>query len=103
MIEKNPKRTGLKAFKVTEWPETDEFELGACYKMASDHIGFTCPGCGQFGSVRAASIKPAEGPSWKIETGSLDDPTTLTLSPSINCVGCCGWHGYLRNGVFESC
>mgnify|MGYP007089154836 CR=1 FL=1 len=100
MIEKNPKRTNLKAFAINEWPEEETAELGACYKMNHDHLGFSCPGCGRFGAIQAGSPKPADRPSWLIEQGTLDDPASLTLSPSINCVGCCGWHGYLRKGVF---
>lgn len=70
-----------------------------------DHLLFACPGCGRSGAIRAAHPKPpnGNGATWDITGGSLDDITTLTLTPSINCVGCCGWHGYLRNGVFESC
>lgn len=54
-----------------------------------------CPKCGQMGS-------PREGQKWTVTGGSFDDVTTLTLSPSI-AKSCCGWHGYLRNGVFEEC
>lgn len=55
-----------------------------------------CPGCGEAGG-------PRQGATWTATSGSFDDVTTLTLSPSIHCTGCCGWHGYLRNGIFESC
>ena len=72
---------------------------------------FACPGCGQWGSIACGSPKPTggvggvrlAGPSWEIVAGSLDDATTLSLSPSIHCQGCCGWHGYLTNGEFKSC
>lgn len=103
MTEKDPKRTGLKAFKIDSWPEDEYAELGACYKMDGDNFAFSCPGCGRFSGIRAGNPKPADSPSWHIDAGILEDPTTLTLSPSINCIGCCGWHGYMRNGVFESC
>lgn len=69
----------------------------------SERLMFACPGCGQWGSIRVGDEKPDPPPSWQIKAGSLADVTTLTLAPSIHCVGCCGWHGYLRNGVFESC
>src|SRR5262249_35745726 len=68
-----------------------------------DRIMFTCPGCGQWGGVRVGHPKSSPSPSWDIVSGDPADATTLTLAPSIHCVGCCGWHGYLRNGVFESC
>lgn len=70
-----------------------------------DMLLFACPGCGRSGAIRAAHPKPdnRNGATWDITAGSLDDPTTLSLAPSINCVGCCGWHGYLTGGVFKSC
>jgi hypothetical protein len=60
-------------------------------------VGFNiaCPGCGQIGCAR-------EGQNWTVSGGSRDDVTTLSLVPSI-AKSCCGWHGYLKNGVFESC
>lgn len=66
-------------------------------------LTFACPGCGRVGSIAIGSPKPEEKPSWSIDSGDLITLTNLTLSPSIHCVGCCGWHGYLKNGVFESC
>ena len=96
-MEKDAKRTGVKAFKAEEWSEN--LSVGACY-ILEGRLGFTCPGCGQYGSIRAGHPKPEQSPSWDIVEGTLDDPATLTLSPSINCIGCCGWHGWLRNGVF---
>jgi hypothetical protein len=69
----------------------------------AERLMFACPGCARWGSIVCGHPKPAKGPSWDIVSGSLDDPATLTLATSIHCVGCCGWHGYLRNGVFESC
>jgi predicted RNA-binding Zn-ribbon protein involved in translation (DUF1610 family) len=75
---------------------------GKACKLHENLLHFACPGCGQYGSIRCGHPKP-ESPSWDIEVGTLEDPRTLTLSPSINCVGCCGWHGYLRSGRFEAC
>jgi len=39
---------------------------------------------------------PVEGPGqhWQFD-GNRDTPT---LTPSINCVGGCLWHGWIRNG-----
>ena len=83
-------------------PNGTDFEPGTCQRVRPNRLMFTCPGCGQWGGVQAfAPPKRPEG--WEIVSGTLDDPAALTLSPSIHCVGCCGWHGYLRNGVFESC
>ncbi len=72
-------------------------------RFLDDVLLFTCPGCGRLGSIRATHPKPSVSPSWDITAGSLDDITTLTLTPSIHCQGCCGWHGYLTNGEFRSC
>jgi hypothetical protein len=65
-------------------------------------IEFDCP-CGQKCSFTRVYL-PITGRSkhsvtWEL-TGS-DDFATLTLSPSIHAVG--HWHGFLRNGVLESC
>ncbi len=62
---------------------------------SGDHWVLCCPRCGQLGSCR-------EGQRWQVTGGSWDDVTTLTLSPSI-AKSCCGWHGYLRGGLFEEC
>jgi hypothetical protein len=102
--EVNNKRT-VKAFYF-DWRAADYpayAQPAASLSNAKGHLLFACPGCGRFGGISCGNPKPTQSPSWNIEQGTLDDVTSLTLSPSINCVGCCGWHGYLRNGVFESC
>lgn len=102
MIVKDPKRTGVKAVLINEF----DFDapLGSCqYKKEENKLYFVCSGCGQWGGVICGHLKPMQKPSWDIISGVPEDPTTLTLSPSINCIGCCGWHGYLKNGIFESC
>ena len=56
---------------------------------------FNCPcGCGK---QRSLSFEAAESPRWQWD-GNHDAPT---LSPSVHWVG--HWHGWLRNGVWESC
>jgi hypothetical protein len=83
----------------------DELEDGEPGKAAIFHenvLHFTCPGCGRFGGIGicyGANVPNA----WLLVEGNKNDPTTWTLSPSIRCVGCCGWHGYLTKGVFTSC
>lgn len=99
----DPKRSGVKARLLGEFPEDPEILPGDCVRSDQGRFLFACPGCGRLGSIRVGAPKPSDRPSWCIASGSLDDPATLTLSPSIHCVGCCGWHGYLRGGVFESC
>lgn len=89
------------------WKENDYPEYGepgaSCRHTEDGHFIFACPGCGRFGGIRTGSPKPSESPSWGITEGSVDDPTSLSLTPSINCVGCCGWHGYLTKGIYKSC
>lgn len=102
----DPKRTGVKASMIpfTEPPmyynERNRLcgPLGAFLERVPTNENswiLCCPGCGEAGS-------PREGARWQCTEGSFDDVTTLTLAPSI-AKSCCGWHGYLKNGVFESC
>ena len=88
------------------WPESGFAEPGATFadqdRIYGGSLIFACPGCGRIGSIRVGSPKPPS-PGWEIQAGDQLRPETLTLSPSIHCVGCCGWHGYLRSGVFVSC
>lgn len=106
MADKDPKRT-VKAthfdWKVNDYP--DHGEPGQACRYTADCLVLACPGCGRFSGMTCGHPKPPndDGATWDITGGSLDDVTTLTLSPSINCVGCCGWHGYLTNGVFAPC
>jgi hypothetical protein len=99
----DPKRTGVKATMIP-WTEppmelvNDRWHgpLGAFIQSgAPEHWTLCCPGCGELGS-------PRDGAVWSVTSGSWDDVSTLTLSPSI-AKNCCGWHGFLRHGVFESC
>lgn len=59
---------------------------------------FICPcGCGK---LRSVALKPrAASPSWDWN-GDKEKPS---LTPSINCLTGCQWHGWLTNGVFTSC
>lgn len=54
-----------------------------------------CPGCGQ---ASAMTLGGDVHPRWNVV-----QRTPLTLEPSVNCTGCCGWHGFLRNGEWEKC
>jgi hypothetical protein len=101
----DPKRTGVKATMIA-WTEPPIEMIDGLWHgppgafldrhgTDPDHWLLCCPGCGQVGA-------PRDGAHWTATAGSFADVTTLTLSPSI-LKSCCGWHGYLRNGVFESC
>ncbi len=102
-MQVDPKRTGVKALPVEKYVK--DLPPGAClpWDAASGRLHFACPGCGQLGGINCGHPKPAQGPSWDIVGGKPEDPASLTLVPSILCQSCCGWHGYLRGGVFESC
>ena len=60
--------------------------------------GFTCPGCG---AESWLPVAPESG-GWTLTAGEFATGVGLTLSPSI-LNRCCGWHGYLRDGVFAPC
>ena len=95
-------RRRVPAKKVT-FPEGGEGEPGWMVRTENADgsiygYAIACPGCGRWGSVRLA---PGKEPVWAA-TGNPEEVETLTLNPSI-LVRCCGWHGYLRNGVFEPC
>lgn len=70
---------------------------------------FDCPcrqeNCEWGGKIAVAFRNPIDGgPPFPDKTRwerTGDTIETLTLSPSIHCVG--HWHGWLRNGVLESC
>ena len=102
----DPKRT-VAATTLAEYPDAETLP-GACYVppaegWSPESFCFACPGCAQFGHIRIGNPKPDRSPSWKIEKGHRQDPASLTLTPSIHCISCCGWHGYLTDGVFTSC
>lgn len=62
-------------------------------------FAFRCPcGCGCEGYL---PIRPANRltPSWEWD-GNREAPT---LTPSVLFRGGCEWHGWLRNGIWESC
>lgn len=68
-----------------------------------EDLVIACPGCGRRSSLPLVAGYRAR---WTVASGDVRDPTTLTLSPSIfHRVedGGCGWHGFLRAGVFEPC
>lgn len=101
----DPKRT-VPVFVMGEWPERGYGRPGGVLSRSgereyADTLAFNCPGCGRFGSIRCTHPKDVGGRSWDIVKGSLREPKTLTLAPPIRCVGCCGWHGYLTDGVFR--
>ena len=67
-------------------------------KFNGDAILFRCPcGCGNLGQLPLRNRDSRRRPSWNWD-GNRDRPT---LTPSVNCTGFpCGWHGWLREGVW---
>lgn len=55
----------------------------------------TCPGCGELSHI---SFSAEFGRVHWLFSPPENEPT---LSPSVNCVGCCGWHGFLVRGVWR--
>lgn len=100
----DPRRTNLAAVPHTfelddgflpDYAEPGRFELRT-YGTGERYLVLACPGCGKVAGMAVGDPKPSASPSWLI-TGP---PAAPTLHPSVNCVGCCGWHGWLKNGVF---
>jgi len=82
------------------------------YGRESEGAGviFDCPcqsdACAWGGKIAISFSNPLKGDPEPVASEKLwlrtgDTFETLTLSPSIHCVG--HWHGWLRNGVLESC
>lgn len=67
-------------------------------------FAYRCVGCGM---ETALPVNPPDaGPRWTVTAGDPMTGAGLTLSPSIwhNGGRCgCGWHGWLRDGVFAPC
>jgi hypothetical protein len=92
-----------------EWPEdvpvgTFDIGLGGLRRAPSAggelvagvtaHILFVCPNRKRCAVFMGPAAIPGQLNVWAWD-GDLGRPT---LSPSINCVGGCGWHGFIANG-----
>jgi hypothetical protein len=62
---------------------------------------FRCPGCGEEDYLALGEENP--GPRWSVTAGDVNDPATVSLTPSILHRGGCGWHGYFTAGGFVPC
>ncbi|MDO9016694.1 MAG: DUF6527 family protein [Myxococcales bacterium] len=63
---------------------------------------FRCPGCGAQACLGLAP-RLDQAPAWNVTAGDPRTGAGLSLTPSIHhttALGGCGWHGYLRVGVF---
>lgn len=67
-------------------------------KGETRHLWMVCPcGCGSISAIPVPTPVFPFGWTWD---GNEEQPT---LSPSIQKLTPCRWHGYLKKGVFESC
>lgn len=96
LTELNPRWVGAGGSGITDKNGNPVPERKGC------GVSFDCPcGCGERVFVHLSN--PTDGgppragnhPTWK-RTG--EDFDSLTLSPSIQRVGGCEWHGFVRNG-----
>lgn len=96
----DPKRTGVKAtLHVFGEDDVGTHQEPGAMEIQDGFLLLACPGCGYVSGMSWGYEKPARQPSWKL-TGDITKPETISLTPSINCVNCCGWHAHLTNGVF---
>lgn len=85
----------MNAVECKSFDELEEAGKGAVYFISETCLVNNCPGCGR---RCALTIGGDKSPRWNV-----DQRDPLTLTPSVNCVGCCGWHGFLKNGEWVSC
>ena len=59
-----------------------------------------CPGCGNESYLQFVNTTTTVelGSKWTWDN-NREQPT---LTPSVYSAGCCGWHGYLKSGKWES-
>ena len=63
--------------------------------VVGPHVWFKCPRNRMYCGVPALPSPPnSKGFSWTL-TGDEKHPT---LTPSVNCIDGCGWHGFIQNG-----
>jgi len=99
----DPRREVAVTILEDPWPLSGYAEPGSCYpdkeNTYNDHLLFACPGCGKVGSIPVRHPKAKE--TWDLVAGTISQPDSLTLAPSVHCVGCCGWHGFLCGGNWQ--
>jgi hypothetical protein len=102
---KNPFRTNVKAALSQEgtWDGDGYANPGECWAThrvdGTQHgLAIACPGCGVVHSV-AVGVQLSLRETWTVVAGDLRDVTTLSLSPSLT-FSCCGWMGWLKQGIF---
>ncbi len=70
------------------------------FSIRGNRFVICCPcGCGDIIGIRHAETDLDKGACWQWD-GNREKPT---VTPSIQVIGGCNWHGYLKAGVFETC
>jgi hypothetical protein len=67
------------------------------YSPASRYLLYVCPKGSGYCGVPVSPGKLPNGASWQ-HNGNDEKPT---LTPSVNCTGGCGWHGFITNGEMK--
>jgi len=97
----DPHRTVPATIQTGEWRYASKENVPGICEPKESQLKFACPGCGQLLIIPIGQAI-SDPRHWDIIEGSGLDPTSLSLMPSI-ANSCCGWHGYLKEGVFKSC
>lgn len=72
------------------------------YMACSERLAFDCPiheDCAG-GRIEIPTSTTESAGTWG-RTGTTFE--TLSITPSIRRRGACGWHGFIRDGRFETC
>lgn len=101
-VEKKPDQQGSGA---EVWYRKDLAPGSAQWSRTNGETGdvtglyFICPcGCGSWSHITVATQRDAPQ-AWTWD-GNLETPT---LNPSVRKLYGCGWHGWLKAGVWETC
>jgi hypothetical protein len=89
-----------------EVPETEDAPGTFCWRRQGPGQGtpggryllYVCPRQQDYCGVPIAPHQLPNGAKWQHD-GNDDAPT---LTPSVNCVGGCGWHGFIQRGVMTN-
>jgi len=90
------------------WPDdvpvgTFDIYLGGTegYPASTAHILFVCPNGKRCGVMLGPQHVGRPAPDKQVIWGWDGNREYPTITPSINCVGGCGWHGHITSGEFR--
>ena len=92
LVQVDPKRTNVVTIRRFAMPPEGGYNMPGEWNLidGGKHLVLACPGCGWTAAMRVGDPKPSDSPSWAFFT----QDGALTLHPSVNCEGCCGWCKY---------